>query len=96
MVTGLTHSMAPDRPARVFASAHKVLILSAAQGYAYSSHGRRSVTCIKRILVLGENGVRYIRPVQGVVNQLLERVFKQGKEAAGKKRINFQLSLWTR
>ena len=86
MAAALTHSMTPDRLARVSASVPKVLILSAAEDklipYTEGEGLRRHMPeaeyqCWEKTGhgVSGQYKERF--------NQLLEKVFEQGKQAAG-------------
>ena len=85
MAAGLTHSMTPDRLAKVSASVPKVLIVSGGEDILIPhTEGEK----LKRHMPEAE--YRYWEKAgHGVCgqykerfNQLLERVFQQGKEAA--------------
>ena len=86
MAAGVTHSMTPDRLAEVSVSVPKVLILSAAEDtiipYTEGENLKRHMPeaeyqCWEKAGhgVSGQYKERF--------NQLLEKVFEQGKEAAG-------------
>ena len=85
MAAGLTHNMKPDRLAKVSASIPKVLILTAAEDLIIpSTEGEKlkhhmpdaEYQCWEKTGhgVCGQHKEKF--------NQLLERVFEEGKEAA--------------
>lgn len=85
MAAGLTHNMTPDRLAKVSASVPKVLILSAAEDalipYTEGENLKRHMPeaeyqCWEKTGhgACGQYAQRF--------NQLLEKVFEQGKDAA--------------
>lgn len=87
MAAGLTHRMAPDRLAKVSASVPKVLILSAAEDILIP---HTEGADLKRQMPEAEyqcwekTGHGVCGQYKERFNQLLEKVFEQGNEAAGK------------
>ncbi|KAF8431824.1 Alpha/Beta hydrolase protein [Boletus edulis BED1] len=87
MAAGITHSMSPERLAKVSASVPKVLILSAAEDIVIPAAEGAN---LKRHMPEAEfqcwekTGHAMCAQHRKRCNQLLENVFEQGKEAAGK------------
>ena len=86
VAAGLTHRMTPDRLARVSASVPKVLILSAIEDIHIPYTEGENLKCHMpeaEYQCWEKTGHGVSGQYKERFNQLLERVFEQGKEAVG-------------